>query len=271
MKLFITFLTAIVFLSSCTFAASAGFKPGGAAEIPAIDSFSTWTQFSSPDTQTPAIDETGCLDYSLAKIAVRYNLPLTNVDVFDSSYEYYTEFVAEAIHPAYTKAIYFSEYFSPYLHFAEHAEILASTAVESWKKTYEYCYQMQLKSPSAFVLEMTTASGSSHFVAVNTINETEERLYLYDSGDRFSEYLGDSVSESHGYYVKSVYTMQILSMPGDVDKDFQITWTDAFLLNLMLGFGIDNIANGDANHNGTADAADVRYIEKYAQHIQASS
>ena len=271
MKFLAIILTAAVYVCISPFSASAAFEQGGAALVPAIDAFSTLTQFSSPDTQTPAIDETGCLDYSLAKIAVRYNLPLEDADVFDSSYDYYTEFVENAVHPAYTKAIYFSEYFAPYVRFIEHIPITADSAGESWQEAYAYCRQMQQDIQAAFVLELSTSSGSSHFVSVDTVNETEKRLYLYDSGDRFSEYLGDSVSESRGYHVESIYTIELLAMPGDVDGDFQITWTDSFFLGLMCGFGIEDLSVCDANHDGVLDEADITYIEAFARHMQVQS
>ncbi len=273
MKILIMFLTAVIATYGMHVSASAEYVPGGAAEIPAIDAFSTWTQFSSPDTQTPAIDETGCLDYALANLAVRYNLPLKNADVFDNSYDYYTRFVNEAIHPAYTKAVYFSDYFAPFVRFVEYAAVPSDSPQESWHAAYRYCTAIQAasKAPYAFVLEMTTASGSHHYVTVESIDNMQERLYLYDSGDRFSVYLGDAVSESRGYFVQGVYTMQITQIPGDADGDFCLTMTDAALLGTHL------IQNGsydlsmDANQDGILDAEDAVYIAKYAHHMQAQS
>ena len=270
MKSLIPIFTAALFSYTSLFSAAASYEPGGAAQTPAIDSFSTWTQFANPDTQTPAIDEIGCLDYALAKIAVRYNLPLQHADVFETSYQYYTTFVAEAIHPSYTKAIYFSEHFSSSVQFIEQIPIYADTADESWQKSYEYCARNQNDQPFVFILEMSTASGSSHFVAVNTVNQQEKRLSIYDSGDRFSEYLGDSVSASRGYHVQTIYTMQILCMPGDIDGNYQITWTDSILLNMLLMHHADYTLQYDANHDGILNHSDVDYIEKYARHIQSN-
>ncbi|MBQ8515305.1 MAG: hypothetical protein IJ496_07895 [Ruminococcus sp.] len=270
MKNLFAILSAVVLTSTLSLSVSA-FAPGGAADTPAIESFSTWTQFASPDTQTPAIDETGCLDYSLAKIAVRYNLPLDGADVFDTSYTYYTEFVEEAIHPAYTKAVYFSEHFAPLVRFEEQVPINADTASQSWEQAYEYCHSLQGDIPRAFVLEMHTASGSSHFVAVESLDPVQERLYLYDSGDRFSEYLGDSVSQSRGYHVESIYTIKILTVPGDADGDAQITLSDAVLLGMLLMHDTKYDLRYDANQDGLLTAEDTDYITRYAQYTQLSA
>lgn len=270
MKYLFTILSAAILIGSLTLSVSA-FTPGGAADSLAIESFSTWTQFANPDTQTPAIDETGCLDYSLAKIAVRYNLPLDNADVFDTSYTYYTEFVEEAIHPAYTKAVYFSEHFAPLVRFEEHVPINASTVAESWEQAYEYCHSLQGSTPRAFVLEMSTASGSSHFVTVESVDSVQKRLYLYDSGDRFSEYLGDSVSQSRGYHVESIYTIDILTVPGDADGDAQITLSDAVLLGMLLVHDTEYDLRYDANQDGCLTAEDTDYITRYAQYTQLSA
>lgn len=60
-------------------------------------------QFETPDTNTPAIDTDGCLNYTLAKLSARYNLPVPGVSLLSDSYDYYTAFSEKVLSGGATK------------------------------------------------------------------------------------------------------------------------------------------------------------------------
>ena len=73
------------FTNSSVSAAAEEFVPGGSAALPAVSSYESWMQFETPDTNTPAIDTDGCLNYTLAKLSARYNLPVPGVSLLADS------------------------------------------------------------------------------------------------------------------------------------------------------------------------------------------
>ena len=86
-RLFAAALTAAVLFPGCSTPTTAEeFASGGSAAQPAIAAYESWMQFASPDTHTPAIDTDGCLNYALAKMSVRYHLPVSGVDLLSDSY-----------------------------------------------------------------------------------------------------------------------------------------------------------------------------------------
>ena len=89
--------TAGLFVSACLVRTAlpchAALEKGGLADRPAIETYAEWMQFANPSDWTPAIDQDGCLNYALAKLAVRYNLPVASYSVFTDSYTFYTTFV----------------------------------------------------------------------------------------------------------------------------------------------------------------------------------
>lgn len=96
-RLFAAALTAAVLFPGCSTPTTAEeFASGGSAAQPAIAAYESWMQFASPDTHTPAIDTDGCLNYALAKMSVRYHLPVSGVDLLSDSYTYYTAFTNQA-------------------------------------------------------------------------------------------------------------------------------------------------------------------------------
>ena len=72
-------------------------------------------QFASPDTHTPAIDTDGCLNYALAKMSVRYHLPVSGVDLLSDSYTYYTAFTNQILSGSGTKMDQVADAYSAYL------------------------------------------------------------------------------------------------------------------------------------------------------------
>lgn len=243
-------------------ASAEDFIPGGSAEQPAIAAYETWMQFETPDTNTPAIDEDGCLNYALAKMSVRYNLPVPGVDALTDSYTYYTTFTETILQPGMPKMERIAEQYADYLTRGE-SVWLSGTAEERMEQAYTVCIENGTGSEWSYILQMTTASGSDHYVLVDTVNLTEQRLYLLDSGSWYIRYLGDEKSTEKGYSIVAVHPYYIRTVPGDLDGDLRLTKTDA---ELVLQKSKSEQYNGDANHDGKVDTADAVYLAHIAKY-----
>lgn len=103
------------FTNSSVSAAAEEFVPGGSAALPAVSSYESWMQFETPDTNTPAIDTDGCLNYTLAKLSARYNLPVPGVSLLSDSYDYYTAFSEKVLSGGATKMDSLANQYQAYL------------------------------------------------------------------------------------------------------------------------------------------------------------
>ncbi len=242
------------------------FQPGGSAALPAAASYENWMQFAVPDTNTPAIDADGCLNYALAKLAVRYNFPIfseENITALSDSYTYYTEFTRSVLEGKGKKMDNVAEVYKDYLT-KEDPIWLTGSIQERIDMTYEICSKLQDKDEYAIVLQMTTASGSDHYVLVDKANIMEERLYLLDTGSRYIQYLGDEKSTEKGYNVVAVHPFHIVHVPGDINGDMRIGIAD--IEHLLVQSSKTDLLHGDANHDGTINTADVVYLAKLIQY-----
>ena len=144
MRTFQAFVFPFLFLVFLRFAPFLGqaesFERGNTADLPAAEAYASWTQFAVPDTQTPAIDQDGCLNYALAKMAVRYNLPLDGVDGLTDSYTYYTTFVHQLLSPELVKTDHIAEVYSEFLVLTEFDDF-SGTISERIQQAYTYCAQ----------------------------------------------------------------------------------------------------------------------------------
>lgn len=239
------------------------FIPGGSAAQPAIAAYEDWMQFETPDTNTPAIDEDGCLNYALAKMSVRYNLPVPGVDALTDSYTYYTTFTKNILESGMPKMQRVAVTYADYLTLGE-TVLLSGSMEERMKQAYTICAAKGDDLEWSYILQMTTASGSDHYVLVDRVDLEKQRLYLLDSGSWYIDYLGDEKSTEKGYFITAVHPYHIQSVPGDLDGDLQLTATDAELL--LRKKAAPKTENGDANHDGTVDTKDVVYIAHVAQY-----
>ena len=196
--------------------------------LPAAEAYASWTQFAVPDTQTPAIDQDGCLNYALAKMAVRYNLPVDGVDGLTDSYTYYTTFVHQLLSPELVKTDHIAEVYSEFLVLTEFDDF-SGTISERIQQAYTYCAQTGSGNDWGYILQMTTASGSDHYVLVDTVDTTEQRLYLLDSGSLYASYLGDTEHYT-GVLSPAHLRLSLQKVLGDLDDDFRLTQKDALLL-----------------------------------------
>ena len=170
MRTFQVFVFPFLFLVLLRFAPILGqaesFERGNTADLPAAEAYASWTQFAVPDTQTPAIDQDGCLNYALAKMAVRYNLPVDGVDGLTDSYTYYTTFVHQLLSPELVKTDHIAEVYSEFLVLTEFDDF-SGTISERIQQAYTYCAQTGSGNDWGYILQMTTASGSDHYVLVD--------------------------------------------------------------------------------------------------------
>lgn len=233
------------------------FLPGGTASLSAISCYTTWKQFSQPNWNTPAIDEDGCLNYSLAKMTVRYNLPISNVNIFTNSYYYYVQFTETVISGSGTKISQFFNTYGIYTTRLDTTWISGGTLEDKMRLAYEICASYGDSNEWCFILQMTTKSGSSHYVMVDHVDLYEGRLYLLDSGSSYVQYLGDSMTLQKEYSINTVYAFQFTQIPGDCNGDRQLTEEDAKII--MYGSAVVG-TKGDANHDGKTDLADAVYI-----------
>lgn len=239
------------------------FLPGGSAEQVAIEAYETWMQFAQPDLNTPAVDEDGCLNYALAKMAVRYNLPVDGVNAFDDSYTYYTTFTESLLSATTSKMQYIAETYHDYLT-REDSIWLSGDIQQRMKQAYAVCAENGDSTAWCYVLQMKTASGSDHYVLVDHVDLENERLYLLDSGSRYTHYLGDEKTIEKGYFITAVHPFQIQSVPGDCNNDKQLTEEDVILLLEQTKQNAQSLRTGDADHNGIVNASDAVYIAKIA-------
>ncbi len=247
------------------------FIPGGNASMPAAAAYEEWMQFGVPDTQTPAIDEDGCLNYALAKLGVRYNLPIETetqvsaemVTALTDSYTYYVAFTKSLSTRIGTKMDHMAEVYQTYLT-RKDSVWLSGTIEERIDKTYTVCSQLQTQGTYAVVLQLTTATGSDHYVLVDRADTVEERLYLLDTGSRYIDYLGDAKSTEKGYQFVAIHPFQIHTIPGDANQNGSIESGDIEWL-LTHSAEID-VLHGDANHDGIVNTADAVYLAKYLQY-----
>ncbi len=254
----ITALTTLFVLSAETTSAEE-YIPGGTADLPAAEAYETWMQFETPDTHTPAIDEDGCLNYSLAKLSVRYNLPVENADLFTDSYTYYVTFSENVLTADMPKMQRVASTYSDYLTLEETTYLYGDTT-ERMEQAYEICSKTENSREWSYILKMTTASGSDHYVMVDYVDTEQRRLYLLDSGSWYIDYLGDKKTMEKGYYITEIHPYHIQAMPGDLDSDFQLTAAD---ISLFLGNADKlSVTKGDANHDGVVNAADIVYIAR---------
>lgn len=268
MRTFQAFVFPFLFLVLLRFAPILGqaesFERGNIADFPAAEAYASWTQFAVPDTQTPAIDQDGCLNYALAKMAVRYNLPLDGVDGLTDSYTYYTTFVHQLLSPELVKTDHIAEVYSEFLVLTEFDDF-SGTISERIQQAYTYCAQTGSGNDWGYILQMTTASGSDHYVLVDTVDTTEQRLYLLDSGSLYASYLGNAETTTRGYCLQRIYAYHFQKVLGDLDGDFRLTQKDA----LLLWENRETIpcSAGDANHDGMLNLADVIYLAQYAAYV----
>ena len=226
-RLFAAALTAAVLFPGCSTPTTAEeFASGGSAAQPAIAAYESWMQFASPDTHTPAIDTDGCLNYALAKMSVRYHLPVSGVDLLSDSYTYYTAFTNQILFGSGTKMDQVADAYSAYLTREETVWLSGSTE-ERMEQAYTICAENSSNAGWCCILQMTTASGSDHYVLADYADTTQKRLYLLDSGSWYVEYLGDAKTLEKGYFVTAVHPFQIQKMAGDLNGDFQLTIADA--------------------------------------------
>lgn len=244
---------------------AASLEKGGCAEVPAAQAYAFWMQFAEPDENTPAIDRDGCLNYALAKLAVRYNLPVPGADSLSDSYTFYTAFVQEVLLSGMPKMERVAEVYSDYLQ-REESIWLSGTAEERAEQAYAVCAAAGNDRAYSYVLEMKTGSGSDHYVLTDRVDLEQHRLYLLDSGSRYVSYLGDSKTQEKGYTVTAVHPFHIQTVPGDCNGDFQLTASDA--VQLLEGGQTANLLQADANHDGTADAKDAVYAARVAFYTQ---
>ena len=219
-------------------------------------------QFASPDTHTPAIDTDGCLNYALAKMSVRYHLPVSGVDLLSDSYTYYTAFTNQILSGSGTKMDQVADAYSAYLTREETVWLSGSTE-ERMEQAYTVCAENSSNAGWCCILQMTTASGSDHYVLADYADTTQKRLYLLDSGSWYVEYLGDAKTLEKGYFVTAIHPFQIQKMAGDLNGDFQLTSADVELL--MQNRIADSLA-ADANFDGTVDSADAVYLAHVVQY-----
>lgn len=239
------------------------FIPGGSAAQPAIAAYEDWMQFETPDTNTPAIDEDGCLNYALGKMSVRYNLPIPGADALTDSYTYYATFTQTILEPGMPKMQRVAAAYADYLTLGE-TVWLSGGMEERMEQAYAVCAAKGDGLEWSYILQMTTASGSDHYVLVDRVDLETQRLYLLDSGSWYINYLGDEKSTEKGYFITAVHPYHIQSVPGDLDGDLQLTASDAELL--LREKASPETENGDANHDGTVDTGDVVYIAHVAQY-----
>ncbi len=257
---------AAVLLCSSMFSIPAGaeaFAPGGSADRTAAEAYASWMQFSTPDTDTPAIDTDGCLNYALAKMSARYNLPVEGVDLLSDSYSYYTTFVQQIFSGSGKKMDQLAETYGAFLT-REESVWLSGSIAERTKQAYAVCAETGTDRSWCYVLQMTTASGSDHYVLVDDVDTEQEQLWLLDSGSRYVRYLGDAMSLEKGYAVTAVHPFRIWQMPGDTDGDFRLTQADAACLLRGEASGIA----GDADHNGVSNAADAVFLAQVIRHTE---
>lgn len=235
------------------------YVPGGTADIPAAEAYETWMQFEEPDTHTPAIDVDGCLNYSLAKLSVRYNLPVTGTDLFTDSYTYYVTFSENILTEGMPKMQRVADTYSEYLSLEEPV-YLSGDMAQRMEQAYSICSEYENSRQWSYILKMTTSTGSDHYVMADYADTEERRLYLLDSGSWYINYLGDDKTLEKGYYITTIYPYHIKAMPGDVDGDFRLTTKDAGLL--LANMDKLSVTIGDANHDGIVDATDSVYIAR---------
>ena len=251
------------FTNSSVSAAAEEFVPGGSAALPAVSSYESWMQFETPDTNTPAIDTDGCLNYTLAKLSARYNLPVPGVSLLSDSYDYYTAFSEKVLSGGATKMDSLANQYQAYLTRQE-SVWLSGNLEERIAQAYAVCAETGTERSQSYILQMTTASGSDHYVLVDYIDTEQKRLYLLDSGSWYVEYLGDAKTMEKGYCITAVHPFHIFKMPGDTDGDFLLTQCD--IDNLLHGAYEDTLS-GDANHSGTADLSDAVYLAHLIQSV----
>lgn len=158
-RLFAAALTAAVLFPGCSTPTTAEeFASGGSAAQPAIAAYESWMQFASPDTHTPAIDTDGCLNYALAKMSVRYHLPVSGVDLLSDSYTYYTAFTNQLLSGSGTKMDQVADAYSAYLTREETVWLSGSTE-ERMEQAYTVCAENSSNAGWCCILQMTTASG----------------------------------------------------------------------------------------------------------------
>lgn len=237
------------------------FLPGVTAELPAGEAYETWMQFPVPDTHTPAIDEDGCLNYALAKMTVRYNLPVPETDLFTDSYTYYVLFCQEILSPYMTKMQSVANIYADYL-IMEEAFYPSGDMEERMQQTYAFCQKNGSDRSWSYILKMTTASGSDHYVLTDYFDAETQRIYLLDSGSWYIDYLGDEKTVEKGYYITSVIPYHVTTMPGDMNGDFQLTSEDS--VSLLERMDKLSLKIGDANHDGVVSTADAVYVAKAA-------
>ncbi|MFR2935479.1 MAG: hypothetical protein ACLTLH_09325, partial [Ruminococcus sp.] len=148
---------------------AASLEKGGCAEVPAAQAYASWMQFAEPDENTPAIDRDGCLNYALAKLAVRYNLPVPGADNLSDSYTFYTAFVQEVLQSGMPKMERVAEVYSDYLQ-REESVWLSGTAEERAEQAYAVCAAAGNDRAYSYVLEMKTGSGSDHYVLTDRVD-----------------------------------------------------------------------------------------------------
>ena len=261
-----------LFVSACLVRTAlpchAALEKGGLADRPAIETYAEWMQFANPSDWTPAIDQDGCLNYALAKLAVRYNLPVASYSVFTDSYTFYTTFVQTVLTGAPTKEESFSAYFSDFVTLVGSVPI-SGTAEESIQAAYQYCSATDITPQHAYILRLVTGSGSDHYVLVDQVQTQQQVLSILDSGSQWIHQLGDAASQEKGYRVVQIYTFSFSQVPGDWNGDFQITYADAEACMQALTTAStkpeDAIARKDAVGDGTITLADVRYLAKFAE------
>ena len=138
-RLFTAALTAAVLFPGCSTPTTAEeFASGGSAAQPAIAAYESWMQFASPDTHTPAIDTDGCLNYALAKMSVRYHLPVSGVNLLSDSHAYYTAFTNQILSGSGTKMDQVADAYSAYLTREETVWLSGSTE-ERMEQAYTVC------------------------------------------------------------------------------------------------------------------------------------
>ncbi len=238
------------------------FTPGGTANCPAIAAYETWMQFETPDTNTPAIDEDGCLNYSLAKMAVRYNLPVQNASILSDSYTFYTAFSEMLSQQAVPKMQCVATRYADYLTL-ENAVTLSGNAESRMTQAYSFCAENGVGRDWSYILKMTTASGSDHYAMVDYVDLENQRLYLLDSGSWYIDFLGDAKTMEKGYYITTVYPFHISNVSGDMDGDMRLTAED---IRLLLAQNQIPILRGDVNHDGVVDTVDVVFLAHTLQY-----
>lgn len=239
--------------------------PGGSAAKTAIETYKTWMQFAQPDDQTPAIDTDGCLNYALAKMTVRYNLPIDGVSLLDDSYTYYTVFSQMLDTASTTKMQYMADTFSDNLTYEEPI-LLSGDIASRIDQTYAICSAHAGDPTWCYILQMTTSSGSEHYILTDYVDSKEERLYLLDSGSRYVQYLGDEKTREKGYYITAVHPFHIRHLYGDCNNDGALTQADITALFKAIDSEKSNLPSFyDADHNETINASDIVYLARIVQ------